>query len=197
MAPTDVDWAGCKHSHRLSTGYIFSINGAPFFWKSNRQSIIALSTAQAEYVTLSARGKDVVRLRRLGYEVANRVIRNDWINMHPANFEVDSAAASAMASVSTSTKLTKHIDIRSYYIRILVHDKILSIKHVSSANQTANCLTKIPTLNSLSWMISRLKLKIDENFIEAALSHCGESAESLLFLLLLYAIVPRLKILWR
>ena len=48
-----------------TTGYIFHFAGGPLDWKSQKQSIVALSTVEAEYLTLSKAGQQSVYLRHL------------------------------------------------------------------------------------------------------------------------------------
>jgi hypothetical protein len=45
----DSDWAGCPDSRRSISGYALMLNGATITWKSKRQSVVALSTAEAEF----------------------------------------------------------------------------------------------------------------------------------------------------
>ena len=44
---------GSNPNLKSRTGYIITLGGCPAFWKSQLQSSIALSTAEAEYVALS------------------------------------------------------------------------------------------------------------------------------------------------
>ena len=47
----DSDWAGCPDTRRSTTGFVLMLNGAAVSWRSKRQSLVALSTA--EFVTVS------------------------------------------------------------------------------------------------------------------------------------------------
>lgn len=51
------------------TGYILKLAGAAIHWKSRKQSLITLSTAEAKYITLSDATRDVVWLRRAAVEL--------------------------------------------------------------------------------------------------------------------------------
>ena len=50
----DSDWAGCPDSRRSTSGYALMLNGAAISWKSKRQSVVALSTAEAEFIAASS-----------------------------------------------------------------------------------------------------------------------------------------------
>ena len=43
----DADWAGNVDDRRSTSGYVLMLNGAAISWKSKRQPVAALSTAEA------------------------------------------------------------------------------------------------------------------------------------------------------
>jgi len=47
---SDADFAGCVDSRKSTSGYIFTLAGGPISWKSSKQTLVASSTMQAEYV---------------------------------------------------------------------------------------------------------------------------------------------------
>ena len=50
----DADWAGCYDTRRSTTGFEGHVNGTPIVWSSKRQSMVSLSSAEAEYISLSS-----------------------------------------------------------------------------------------------------------------------------------------------
>ena len=50
----DSDWTGCPDSSRSTLGYVLVLNGAAVSWKSKRQSVVALFSAEAEFIAASA-----------------------------------------------------------------------------------------------------------------------------------------------
>ncbi len=61
----DSDWARCPESRRSTTGFMLMLNGAAVAWKSKRQSVEALSSAEAEFIAASALVQEVIYTRRL------------------------------------------------------------------------------------------------------------------------------------
>ena len=53
----DADWAEDRKS---TSGYVFMLGGAAVSWRSSKQSSVALSTAEAEYVALSAAAQEAI-----------------------------------------------------------------------------------------------------------------------------------------
>ena len=51
--------------HKSTTGYVFLGSGGAITWKSKKQTMIALSSVEAEYVALSEAGHEATWLRNL------------------------------------------------------------------------------------------------------------------------------------
>jgi len=58
----DSDWAGDKVDRKLTAGYVF---GCTVSWASRKQSAVALSSTEAEYVALSLATSEACWLRYL------------------------------------------------------------------------------------------------------------------------------------
>ncbi|XP_054745715.1 uncharacterized protein LOC129250099 [Anastrepha obliqua] len=61
----DADWGGDLNDRKSYSGYLFMVAGATLSWESKKQTIVALSTTQAEYVALSTAAKEAVYLKNL------------------------------------------------------------------------------------------------------------------------------------
>ena len=59
VAYVDSDWAGDPETRRSTTGFVILLNGTAISWKSKRQSVIALSSAEAELVAASSLVQEV------------------------------------------------------------------------------------------------------------------------------------------
>ncbi len=62
---SDSDWAGDRESRRSTSGFIFLLIGGPVSWCSKRQSTVALSSTEAEYIALTLAAKEATWLRPL------------------------------------------------------------------------------------------------------------------------------------
>lgn len=61
----DSDWAGNLDDRKSTTGFVFFLGDAAFTWRSKKQSIVALSTCEAEYVATTSCTCHAVWLRNL------------------------------------------------------------------------------------------------------------------------------------
>jgi hypothetical protein len=121
--------------HKSTTGYVFMAAGGAVTWKSNKQTIIALSSTEAEYVALSDAGRKACWLRNLYGELgfpqnSLTIIRGDnegsVILTHNPQFH----------------QRSKHIAIRHHWVHDLMNTKQLDIQNCHDPEQTADILTK-------------------------------------------------------
>ena len=59
----DSDYAGDLDKRRSLSSYIFTLCNCAVRWKASLQSVVALSTTEAEYISLTEGVKDAIRLR--------------------------------------------------------------------------------------------------------------------------------------
>src|SRR5437588_8234644 len=57
---TNTDWAGKPGAQKSTAGYVFILAEAAVSWKTKRQSVVAQSTMEAEYVALSEAVKESI-----------------------------------------------------------------------------------------------------------------------------------------
>ena len=62
---SDADWAGDVGDRKSTSGYVFLLGGAAVSWKFAKQTTVALSTAEAEYIALSTASQGAIWLQRL------------------------------------------------------------------------------------------------------------------------------------
>ena len=65
----DLDFAGDLDKMRSITGYIYTLCGGAVSWKASLQSVVALSTTEAEYIALSETVKEAIWLKGLVTEL--------------------------------------------------------------------------------------------------------------------------------
>eukprot|EP00253_Pinus_taeda_P004932 PITA_04932 len=58
----DADWAGDLDQRKSTSGYVFNLLGGAVNWMSKKQSVVALSTTEIEYMAATHASKEVVWL---------------------------------------------------------------------------------------------------------------------------------------
>lgn len=132
---TDSDYASDKNDRKSTTGLAFFANDALISWTSQKQSIIAVSSTEAEYVALASGAKEALWLRRFANELG-------YPQVEPTTIYVDNESAIKLAYNPEHHNRTKHIDVRFHFTRSLVEEKKIEICHVPTDKQAADILTK-------------------------------------------------------
>ena len=142
IAYSDSDWGGSLSPGRKScTGYVFLINSAPISWKSRRQSSVALSSNEAEYLAASDTAREAEWLRRLINDMGLYGDASDG-GVDSIPFYMDSKGARDLVSSSITTQRSKHIDVRYHYVRDIAARKIIEVIPIGTESMAADGFTK-------------------------------------------------------
>jgi len=131
----DADYAGCQDTRKSHTGYVLMLNGAAISWKSKRQASVSLSSAESEFIAASQCGQEIVYLREIlrGFHAPQR---------EATILYEDNRACIDMSENQVHRERSRHIDVRKYYVRDLVEDKVLKLHPCPTADMVADALTK-------------------------------------------------------
>ncbi|GJR00049.1 hypothetical protein Tco_0523033 [Tanacetum coccineum] len=67
----DSDYVGNLDGSKSTTGYVFTLSGGSVSWVSKLQSVVAMSTTEAEYVAAAQASKETVWLKMLLKELGH------------------------------------------------------------------------------------------------------------------------------
>jgi len=132
---TDSDYAGDKNDRKSHSGFVFFIDKALISWGSQKQSIVTLSSTEAEYVALANGVKEAIWLR-------NFLVELGYPQKEPTPVQVDNQSAIRLAHNPEFHNRTKHIDVRFHFIRNLVTENEISVPYVPTDQQAADIMTK-------------------------------------------------------
>uniref|UniRef100_A0A2N9FUY1 Reverse transcriptase Ty1/copia-type domain-containing protein n=1 Tax=Fagus sylvatica TaxID=28930 RepID=A0A2N9FUY1_FAGSY len=134
---SDADWASDKDERKSTSGYAFILGGGAVSWCSKKQSCIALSTMESEYVACSAAVQEAVWLRRFLQRLGVTAHAEDAVLLYS-----DSTSALAYAKDPKYHGKAKHIELRYHYIRDMVSQGEVILQHISTGSMVADPLTK-------------------------------------------------------
>lgn len=132
----DSDWASDVNSRRSCSGYTFMFQGAAISWCSKRQSTVALSTMEAEYMSLATATQEAMWLRHLESELHHN------IGNSPTVIYCDNQSAIKFAGTESYCARSKHIDIRYHFLREKIATNKIEVIYIGTENMVADILTK-------------------------------------------------------
>jgi hypothetical protein len=104
-------------------------------WMSRLQSIVALSTTEAEFISAVSAGQEIVWMRsflgELGYAFDA-----------PSLLLVDNQSAIQVARNSEHHGRMKHLDLRFFWLSNMVNSGAIAVRYIPTADMAADLLTK-------------------------------------------------------
>ena len=123
------------NDRRSTSGYVFILAGAAVSWSSKKQTSVALSSTEAEYIASAHAAKELIWLRELlaGLDLATN---------SPTTLLMDNQSAIAIAKNPAFHERTKHIEVRYHFLKKMVEDEKIRLEYVPTTEQTADAMTK-------------------------------------------------------
>ncbi|MBW0586496.1 hypothetical protein O181_126211 [Austropuccinia psidii MF-1] len=147
----DSDYANCSINQKSISGNIVMVFGNPISWMSKRQTIIAQSTTEAEFVSMNICSKQLQWVSML-------MVRDMNIGMRKPVIYNDNSGSITISKQATLNQQTKHIEFRYQYLRQLVLGNVLEVCQVSTNDMLADVLTKPISIAKLSELLPRMNL---------------------------------------
>ena len=132
---SDSDWAGDQDTRKSTTGYVFQINNCTVSWSSRKQSTVAKSSTEAEYVALSTATQEAIWLRRLMVDLGKDMDI-------PTTIYEDNQGAIELAKNPKYHNRTKHIDVCFHFVRERIASNEIHVEYCPTEFMTADIMTK-------------------------------------------------------
>jgi hypothetical protein len=132
---SDANWAEDVEDRRSNTGFVIFINGGAVSWCCRKQDIVALSSAESEYVALAETCKEVIWLKEI-------LKGMDEDSSEATTIHTDSQSCIAMIKNQRFSNRTKHIDTRYHFIRSQMEKGTVNLAYVPTNKNTADLMTK-------------------------------------------------------
>ena len=154
---SDADWGGDKNTRKSTSGFIFMFNGGAISWASRKQSTVALSSTESEYMALTAAAKEMKWLKFLLtdlklHDLSTELKVNETEAYHSVkegtpkglctDLKGDNQGAIALAHNPVNHARTKHIDIQYHFIREQVTNGTIDLEYIPTEAMVADGCTK-------------------------------------------------------
>ncbi|GJY29853.1 retrovirus-related pol polyprotein from transposon TNT 1-94 [Tanacetum coccineum] len=142
----------CLDTRKSTSGGIQFLGGDKLVsWSSKKHDYTSMSSAEAEYVSLSACCAQVLWLRT---QLTDYGFHFDKIPMY-----CDSKAAIAISCNPVQHSCTKHIDVRYHFIKEQVEKGIVELFFVGTEYQLADLFTKALPEDRFKYLVRRLGMR--------------------------------------
>jgi hypothetical protein len=148
---TDADWVGCLDDRKSASGYCAFVGGNLVSWRSKKQSVVARSTAEAEYRAMSHGVGEGLWLRRLLMELG-------LLEDKPIMVYCDNKAAINITNNPIQHDRTKHVEIDRHFIKDKFDDGTVCMSFVGTKEQIADVFTKGLGITDFSNVISKMSM---------------------------------------
>ena len=133
---TDADWAAGDDRKSIG-GYMFLLNGSAISWNSKKQSTVALSSTEPEYMALTQATKEWIWLQALLLDLGAQKHLEEI-----RNISIDNQDALALARNAEFHARTKHIDIQYHFIRQHIESGKITLTYSPTADMSADTFAK-------------------------------------------------------
>lgn len=132
-AYSDASWANDELDRRSTSGILLKLAGGPIVFDSRKQSCVAMSTAESEFIAASETAMEIASINNLLSELGACAS----VKLH-----IDNLAAIQQIKALDSSKRSKHIDIKFHYVKQLYIEKQFELQYIPTHDQPADILTK-------------------------------------------------------
>jgi hypothetical protein len=132
---SDADHAGCLDTRHSTSGFLVRMGTGAVCWSAKKQAVVADSSTEAEYVSVSAAGREILWLRSLLGEIRMKV-------EGPTRLMVDNQSALKVLRNPEHHGRMKHIEIKWHWIRDSIKRGEIEAHFIPTGQQVADIFTK-------------------------------------------------------
>jgi len=151
---SDVNCIADSEKSKSISGYIFSLGDAVVSWKSSKQTCIARSTMELEFITLDKAAEEAEWLRQF--------LKNIPLWSKPVLaicIHCDNQAVILRAQNFIYNSNTRHIRRRHNIVRQLLSNGVISIDFVASKDNLKDPFTKKLSGECINCALRKMRLK--------------------------------------
>jgi hypothetical protein len=133
IAYSDADWSGDQDCYSIG-GSVITLNGSPVMWSSKKQKLIAMSSAESEFIAAST------TYRLLNW--AKQLLECAGLTAAKPELRMDSEVAINAIKTNCTTKQMRFINLRFRYVCHGFNNGDFDLTWVKGSNNPADIFTK-------------------------------------------------------
>ncbi|GJU34416.1 retrovirus-related pol polyprotein from transposon TNT 1-94 [Tanacetum coccineum] len=150
-AYANADYAGCQDTRRSTSGSAQFLRDKLVSWSSKKQKSTAISTTEAEYISMSGCCAQILWMRS---QLTDYGFAFNKIPLY-----CDNRSTIALCYNTVQHSQSKHIDIRHHFIRKKVEKGVVELYFVSTDYQLTDIFTKALQRERFEFLLPRLGMK--------------------------------------
>ena len=131
---SDLDMAGDIDSKKSTSSYMIKFEGGAVTWQSRLQRCVALSTTEAEFISITEACKELLWVKKFLQELG--VVQDKYLLF------MDSQSAIYLGKNSIFHSKSKHIDMGFHWIRDALDAKLLELAKIHTDDNGADMMTR-------------------------------------------------------
>lgn len=131
---SDADFGGCRIDRKSTSGTCLFLGDSLVLWSSKKQSFVAQSTAESEYVAAACCCSQILWI------IAT--MKDYGVTLESVPLYCDNTSAICIAKNPVQHSRTKHIDIRYHFLRDHVEKRNVVLHFIDTERQLADIFTK-------------------------------------------------------
>ncbi|GJY50200.1 hypothetical protein Tco_0440156 [Tanacetum coccineum] len=131
---SDSDYAGDNHDRRSTSGGCQYLGRRLVSWQCKKQTIVAISSTEAEYVAAASCCAQVLWMQNQ--------LQDYGFNFKNTEIHIDNESTICIMKNPVLHSKTKHIQIRHHFIRDCYEQRLINVVKVHTDDNVADLLTK-------------------------------------------------------
>nr|GEV99185.1 hypothetical protein [Tanacetum cinerariifolium] len=150
MAYSDSAYGGATQDRKSTTRGCQFLGGRLISWQCKKQTIVATSTTEAEYMAAASGCGQVLWIQ-------NQML-NYGYNFMNTKIYIENNSAICIVKNPVYHSKTKHIEIRHHFIRDCYEKKLINVNHIHTDDNVADLLTKPFDVGKFQYLVVSIRM---------------------------------------
>ena len=149
---SDASFAANRDDRCSVGGYILFLDAIPVSWSTKKQKTVALSSMEAEFLSLTDASKELYWTKNILLELNK--LQNCYNN--ECTLYSDNQSAIYFSNSPIENSKTKHINVKYHFVRNLIFKNVFKLKFIRSKENISDIFTKPPTKIELKSFVDKI-----------------------------------------